>query len=385
MSAQIETLPGDQFERIRDIYMPLVAVDSDNDGSTDSYAVNVANLEETIAYTGSLEPYRLYDAGENFAKLIELFDKSDRAVMAKRDKFRVVLGDGRAFRGQRVRTDEGPILALRALPRVTPSLDDLRMYKCWKALLNSHSLLNGGLVLVVSTNGQGKTTTCSAVVKTRLETWGGLAIAVEDPPELPLKGWHGKGRCFQIGVDAEDEDAGMPGSGYARALLRALRLYASMPGGGSQLFVGEIRDAKTAYETLLAAGNGHLVIATLHAEDLPTAIMRFATLASAADDNPSANAVLTMLSKQLRGVFHQQLTFLDHGEGWGRGELRGSVLWVDKKDSRAQTEIKEGNYNALGVRSANQTTLLDESEQAEHANPGRLNLNALTDRLLNAS
>src|SRR5690606_26993499 len=103
--------------------------------------------------------------------------------------------------------------------------------------------------------------------------------------------------------------------------------------GGSIIFVGEIRDARTAYETILQAGNGHLVVATLHAQDIPTGLMRLSTLASAASDSPAGTAMVNqMLASVLRGVIHQRLTFRASGEGWDRGELRGNLLWSSSND-----------------------------------------------------
>jgi Tfp pilus assembly pilus retraction ATPase PilT len=265
--SDLDILPTNQWHQIRDIYIPLVSPQ----GGEDGYAVNENLIDETIAYVGGIEPKLLYNPDEpaSIRRLIEIFMKSD-ARMQRVDKFRIE-HDGFAFRAQRVITDEGPVLELRSLPSTVPKLRQLNMPASCRSLLMDSDLLHGGLFLICATNGQGKTTTCSAAVASRLEAYAGLANCVEDPPELPLKGWHGKGRCFQIPADVDDTEA--PGSGYAKALLKTLRFFPSMPNGGTILFVGEIRDPRTAAEALLASANGHLVLATIHAQNVTAALM----------------------------------------------------------------------------------------------------------------
>lgn len=351
MSTQaLKPLTLDMWPDIRDIILPLAF-------ENDRYIINRALMEEAIAYTGELEPCRLYtkENPDVFERLAEIYMSSEDHLQTH-DKFRITHAGG-SFRCQRADTETGPILALRALPATTPGLSDLRMPSAWRMLLNDSALLNGGLILVVATNGQGKTTTCSATIKTRLETYGGIAYTVEDPVELPLSGWHGRGRCFQMPAQVDDGD--MPGSGYAKAMLKTLRLYPSLPSGGTMLFVGEIRDPKTAAETLLAAMNGHTVIATLHAQSIPTALIRLATLATATEDRMEAGAVQQMLGEVLRGVIHQKLTYDATGQGWSRGNLRGSLLWVNKDDVLLADAVRTAAWTTVAARVEAQTKVVD--------------------------
>ncbi|WP_324778414.1 ATPase, T2SS/T4P/T4SS family, partial [Ralstonia pickettii] len=48
-----------------------------------------------------------------------------------------------------------------------------------------------GLILVAGEMGTGKTSTAASIVVQRLAIHGGIAIAVEDPPETMLNGVHG--------------------------------------------------------------------------------------------------------------------------------------------------------------------------------------------------
>jgi Tfp pilus assembly pilus retraction ATPase PilT len=362
---QLTPLAAEQWPQVRDILIPLTR-ETGSDDAVASFQVNADQMRTALAYTGALKPQLLYDHGNpaSMIRFVELFNQSLSHLEQGRDKFRIEAGDTK-FRAQLAMTTEGPMLALRALPAEVPSLDDLRMPQTWRVLLNDAELLNGGLVLVVAPNGQGKTTTCSATVKTRLATWDGVALAIEDPPELPLAGFHGAGRCLQIPADLDDGD--MPGSGYAKALLKTLRLFPSLPSGGTMLFVGEIRDPKTAAETLLAAANGHLVIATLHAQNIPTALMRLSTLATATDDRMSDSAVQQMLAEVLRGVIYQKLTYVAGGTGWSRGNLRGQILWVGKQDTKLSDAVRAGSWSDIARRAEAQTRAVDNLEAALQA------------------
>lgn len=363
---KLQPMTAALWSEVRDIILPL-----QKDEGTEKYIINRELMNEAIAYTGALVPYRLYspEHPDVFDNLAQIYEEAQEQLPI-RDKFRITNSAG-SFRCQRADTSTGPILALRALPEATPSLDDLRMPRAWRSLLRDHTLLNGGLVLVVATNGQGKTTTCSATVKTRLADYGGIAYTIEDPIELPLAGWHTgaeTGRCFQMPADLDDGD--MPGSGYAKAMLKTLRLYPSMPAGGTILFVGEIRDPKTAAETLLAAANGHLVIATMHAQNIMTALIRLATLATATEDRMEQTAVLQMLGEVLRMVIYQKLTNARDADGksgtWSRGQLRGNMLWVDpQRDTDLVAALREGKWAAVGAKSEAQTKIASQMEGEE--------------------
>src|SRR3546814_7354761 len=88
--------------------------------------------------------------------------------------------------------------------------------------------------------------------------YGDVAIAIEDPPELPLDGKHGRfGRCFQIAVENGD---------FGRALSSTMRY------NPRYILLGEIRSPVEASQALRAAINGHIVLTTLHAGSITTAL-----------------------------------------------------------------------------------------------------------------
>lgn len=119
-----------------------------------------------------------------------------------------------------------------------------------------------GLILWSGPTGAGKTTAVSSLMKEYLITEGGFAYTIEDPAEMPLDGSYNAlngslGLCKQT----------QPIEGNWGACLKsALR---SKP---RFILVGEIRTPETASEVLRACTSGHLVLSTIHANNVTDAI-----------------------------------------------------------------------------------------------------------------
>jgi hypothetical protein len=137
-----------------------------------------------------------------------------------REKF---IGDemGLTFEGIRLRaakvTTAGGLVwaAMRRINDQPPKLEKLGLVP---ALIPQLQKLGqrDGLILLCGATGQGKTTTCCALLADYLERLGGVAFTIEDPVEYNLEGRRGKnGFCYQIEVNKEEE--------WAEMLKRALR------------------------------------------------------------------------------------------------------------------------------------------------------------------
>jgi len=116
-----------------------------------------------------------------------------------------------------------------------------------------------GIVLVTGPTGAGKTTSLYAALNDII-TPELKIITVEDPVEYQIPG------ITQIAVDHKI------GLNFARILRSVLRQDPDV------VMVGEIRDAETARIAIQAALTGHLVLATLHTNDAPSAITRLADM-----------------------------------------------------------------------------------------------------------
>src|SRR5204863_450854 len=116
-----------------------------------------------------------------------------------------------------------------------------------------------GLILVTGASGEGKSTTLASMAQTIAKRRPVNIVSIEDPIEFV----HSQGRSLvnqrEIGSDARD---------FASALKNALRQDADV------ILVGEMRDLDTIQTAITAAETGHLVIATMHTNDAPTAIGR---------------------------------------------------------------------------------------------------------------
>jgi len=112
-----------------------------------------------------------------------------------------------------------------------------------------------GTILVTGPTGSGKSTTLYATLN-RLNLPERKIITIEDPVEYRMAGIN------QIQVNLR---AGLTFAAGLRSILR---------NDPDVVMVGEIRDSETAKTAVEAALTGHLVLATLHTNDAPSAMTR---------------------------------------------------------------------------------------------------------------
>lgn len=116
-----------------------------------------------------------------------------------------------------------------------------------------------GMILVSGPTGAGKTTTLYAAINS-LDTQGRNIITIEDPAEYRFKDIN------QIQVNPQ------AGITFASGLRSILRLDPDV------ILVGEIRDAETANIAIQAALTGHLVLSSIHANDVASVLSRLIDL-----------------------------------------------------------------------------------------------------------
>ena len=135
-----------------------------------------------------------------------------------------------------------------------------------------------GIVLVTGPTGSGKTTTLYASLQ-RIDTAGTNLLTVEDPIEYELPG---------IGQTQVNPKIDLT---FAKALRAILRQDPDV------IMIGEIRDYETASIAIQASLTGHLVLATLHTNDAPSAVTRLTDM----------GVEPFLLSSSLLGVLAQRL------------------------------------------------------------------------------
>ncbi len=140
-----------------------------------------------------------------------------------------------------------------------PSLDELGMDAHTRERIDGMLGQAHGVLLVTGPTGSGKTTTLYAMLAA-LDRQRRNIVTLEDPIEYRLDG------VTQVQVHAR------AGLGFAEALRAVLRQDPDV------IMVGELRDRESAGIALSAALTGHLVLATLHTNDAPTAATRLCEL-----------------------------------------------------------------------------------------------------------
>lgn len=135
---------------------------------------------------------------------------------------------------------------------------DFNMQETMKKLCK----MDNGLILICGATGSGKSTTACSMISeiTKANKFKKKVISLEDPPEYLIEGVTQVHISPEINMDFDD---------VLRSVFRQ---------DPDIIFIGEIRDEKTAFIAIQAALTGHLVFATMHAFSVETSKSRFIEL-----------------------------------------------------------------------------------------------------------
>jgi general secretion pathway protein E len=142
---------------------------------------------------------------------------------------------------------------------VMRDLGDLGMTETQLQISRGFLARPNGLVLVTGPTGSGKTSSLYSALRSIASPEINI-VTIEDPIEIILD------QLNQVSVQPKI------GLTFAEALRHVLRQDPDV------VMVGEVRDEDTAQIATQAALTGHLVLATLHTNDSPTAITRMLEL-----------------------------------------------------------------------------------------------------------
>ncbi|MDO4637899.1 MAG: PilT/PilU family type 4a pilus ATPase [Lautropia sp.] len=173
---------------------------------------------------------------------------------------------------------------VRYIPGDIPAFDTLGMPAVLKELI----LQPRGLFLMVGATGVGKTTTLASLIDYRNANRTGHILTLEDPIEFVFRNQLSIVNQRQIGSDTKD---------LHTALKSALRQAPDC------ILIGEIRDIEAMAAAIAYAQSGHLVLATLHANNAAHALNRI--LSFYAPENRTA--LLADLSTTLKAIVSQRL------------------------------------------------------------------------------
>ena len=183
-------------------------------------------------------------------------------------------------------------MVLRRIETIIPTVEELLL----PPILNDLVMTKRGIIIFVGATGTGKSTSLAAMVGHRNRNSRGHIITVEDPIEFV----HRHESCIvtqrEVGIDTES---------FEVALRNTLRQAPDV------ILIGEIRTRETMEHAVTFAETGHLVLATLHANNANQALDRILHFFPA-----ERHGQLWMdLSLNMRALIAQQLIPLADGSG----------------------------------------------------------------------
>ncbi len=209
-------------------------------------------------------------------------------------------------------------MVLRRIETHIPSLEELKL----PSLLRDLAMTKRGMVIFVGATGTGKSTSLAALVGHRNRHSSGHIVTVEDPIEFV----HDHDGCIitqrEVGVDTES---------FEVALRNTLRQAPDV------ILIGEIRTRATMEYAITFAETGHLVLATLHANNANQAMDRIINFFP----EESRNQMLMDLSLNLKAVVAQQLAPRKIGQG------RRAVIEILLNTPLASDLIRQGEVHKL--------------------------------------
>ncbi len=218
--------------------------------------------------------------------LAELLTPQQLEDLDETGELNVAIGLARvgSFRLSAFRQRGSIAAVIRCIPFDIPNLDSLGV----PALLGNMVLEKRGLILMVGATGTGKSTTLAAMLEHRNQKTTGHILTIEDPMEFLFTNKRSIVNQREVGRDTASLQV---------ALRNALRQAPDC------ILIGEIRDRETMTSAISYALSGHLVLATLHANNSYHALGRILSFYT-----PEARpALLADLAAGLRSVVSQRL------------------------------------------------------------------------------
>ncbi len=248
-----------------------------------------ADVEPSMKINGQIVPVaKTKLSGEVIAQLIyAIMSEKQRQEFEKTREcnFAISNRDKTArFRVSAFQQRDMPGMVLRRIETKIPTLEELNLPPTLKDL----ALEKRGIIIFVGATGTGKSTSLASMIGYRNHNTKGHIITIEDPIEFV----HQHAGCIitqrEVGIDTDS---------FEIALKNTLRQAPDV------ILIGEIRSRETMDYAIAFAETGHLVFATLHANNANQALDRIIHFFEA-----DRHSQLFMdLSLNLRAIIAQQL------------------------------------------------------------------------------
>jgi twitching motility protein PilU len=195
-----------------------------------------------------------------------------------------------------------------------------------------------GLILMVGATGTGKSTTLASMLEQRNQQLAGHILTIEDPIEFLFTNKKSIVNQREVGRDTQSMQV---------ALKNAMRQAPDC------ILIGEIRDRETMTAALSYALSGHLVLATLHANNSYHALGRILSFYT-----PEARpTLLSDLAAGLKAVVSQRLLRANAG-----GRIPAVEVLLNTK--LVAELIERGDL--AGVKEAVEKSMAQGSQTFEH-------------------
>jgi twitching motility protein PilU len=213
-----------------------------------------------------------------------------------------------------------PAMVLRYITADMPRMDNLGL----PDVLTDLIMLKRGMVLMVGATGSGKSTTLAAMINYRNENASDHIVTIEDPIEFLHTNKRSIVNQREVGLDTKT---------YARALRGVVRAAPDV------ILIGEIRDRESMEAAIHLAGTGHLVLATMHANNSAESLDRIINMFP----REQHTQIFLDLSQYLRAILAQRLVM-------GKDNKRCAAVEVMLNTPHIQELVKKGDV--VGIKEA---------------------------------
>ncbi|SIR32739.1 PilT/PilU family type 4a pilus ATPase [Pseudacidovorax sp. RU35E] len=247
----------------------------------------------------------------------------------------VPLRDVGSFRVSAMRQRGSCAVVVRFIPVTVPSFETLALPPVLKTLIMERR----GLILMVGATGSGKSTTLASMIDLRNESTPGHILTIEEPIEFAFQNKKSVINQREVGNDTATLET---------ALKNALRQAPDV------ILIGEIRDRETMTAALAYAQSGHLVLATLHANNAYRALNRIQSFYPL----ETRGTLLNDMASGLRAVIAQRLLRTPQG-------ARVPAVEVMLNTALVRDLIERGDFD--GIKDAMEHSMAEGSQTFEEA------------------